>query len=107
MSGSDGVQPGYVSLVTVVEIYWVLRRAFKVGTDRCADLLEGLRDSRELRVGEDAVVRAAATASGNGTGFADAVIAELGRVAGCGYTVTFDRRAARAGTMRLLTRRER
>jgi predicted nucleic-acid-binding protein len=38
--------PGYVSLVTVVEIYWVLRRAYKVGSGRCAELLEGYLPSR-------------------------------------------------------------
>lgn len=45
--------PGYVSVVTVVEIYWVLRRAYQVGTGRCAEVLEGLLDARELRVDQD------------------------------------------------------
>ena len=94
--------PGYLSLVTVVELYWVLRRAYQVGEDRCADLLEGLLDARELRVGQDEVVRAALTASRGGLDFADAVIAELGRVAGSEHTVTFDQHAARDGAMQLL-----
>jgi predicted nucleic-acid-binding protein len=94
--------PGFLSLVTVVETYWVLRRAYKVGAGQCADLLEGLLDARELRVDQDAIVRAAVTASRNGLEFADAVIAELGRAAGCDHTVTFDQRAARGGAMQLL-----
>jgi predicted nucleic-acid-binding protein len=94
--------PGYLSLVTVVETYWVLRRAYKVGASRCAELLEGLLDARELRVHQDAVARAAITASRDGPDFADAVIAELGRAAGCDHTVTFDQRAARDGSMQLL-----
>lgn len=94
--------PGYLSLVTVVELYWVLRRAYKVGEGRCHDLLDGLLDARELRVGQDEVVRAALTASRGGLDFADAVIAELGRVAGCEHTVTFDQHAARDGAMQLL-----
>ncbi len=97
--------PGYLSLVTVVELYWVLRRAYRVGPDRCAELLEGLMDARELRVDRDAIVRAALTTSRDGLDFADAVIAELGRVAGCDHTVTFDRRAARDGAMQLLNPR--
>lgn len=97
--------PGYVSLVTVVELHWVLRRAYGVDAERCADLLAGLLDARELRVDRDAIVRAALTASRGGPDFADAVIAELGRSAGCDHTVTFDRRAARSGAMRLLDRR--
>lgn len=93
--------PGYISLVTIVELYWVLRRAYKVSPSRCAELLEGLLDARELRVGHEDAVRAALSNS-DGLDFADAVIAELGRAAGCGHTVTFDRRAARGSAMHLL-----
>lgn len=90
---------GFLSLVTVVEVYWVLRRAYKVGADRCAELMEGLLDARELRVDQDAIVRAALA---SGLDFADAVIVELGLAAGCEYTVTFDQRAARDDAMQLL-----
>jgi len=94
--------PGFLSLVTVVELYWVLRRAYKISATRCAELVEGLLDARELRVGQDSIVRAALTASRGGLDFADAVIAELGRVAGCEHTVTFDQRAAQSKEMGLL-----
>jgi len=94
--------PGFLSLVSVVELYWVLRRAYKLSTARCAELVEGLLDARELRVGQDSIVRAALTASHGGLDFPDAVIAELGRVAGCEHTVTFDQRAAQSDEMRLL-----
>lgn len=94
--------PGYLSLVTVVELYWVLRRAYGVSSRRCAELLAGLLDARELRVDRDAIVRAALTASRGGLDFADAVIAELGRVAGCDHTVTLDQRATGDGAMQLL-----
>ncbi len=94
--------PGFLSLVTVVELYWVLRRAYKLSTARCDELLDGLLDARELRVDQDSVVRAALTASRGGFDFADAVIAELGRVAGCEHTVTLDERAAQSNEMRLL-----
>lgn len=96
--------PGYISLVTVVELYWVLRRAYKVSPSRCTELLEGILDSRELRVGHDDVVRAALS-DADGLDFADAVIAELGRTAGCEHTVTFDRRAACGAAMQLLPSR--
>jgi predicted nucleic-acid-binding protein len=102
IEGLTETAPGYLSLVTVVELYWVLRRAYKVEASRCAELLEGLLDARELRVDQDAVVRAALTASRSGFDFADVVIAGLGRAAGCDSTVTFDHRAARNGVMELL-----
>ncbi len=95
--------PGFLSLVTVVELYWVLRRAYKISTARCADLVEGLLDARELRVDQESVVRAALGASRAGLDFADALIANLGRVAGCDHTVTFDRRAGESNQMRVLT----
>ncbi len=95
-------EPGYLSLVTVVELYWVLRRAYKVSAGRCAEVLDGLLDARELRVDQDGVVRAALNATRRGLDFADAITAELGRAAGCDHTVTFDQCAARDGAMRLL-----
>lgn len=95
-------EPGYLSLVTVVEVYWVLHRAYKVTNGRCVELLEGLLDARELRIDRAAIVRTALTASRGDLDFADAVIAELGRAAGCEHTVTFDQRAARDGAMHLL-----
>lgn len=94
--------PGYLSLVTVVELHWVLRRAYQISSARCGELIEGLLDSRELRVDQAATVRAALTAGREGLDFADALIAELGRAAGCDHTVTFDRRAATSTAMRLL-----
>lgn len=95
-------EPGYLSVVTVIETYWALRRAYGIGTDQCAEVLEGLLDARELRIGHDDAVRVALNASLGGLDFADALIAELGRAAGCARTVTFDRRAAKGGAMELL-----
>lgn len=80
----------------------ILQRAYKISTGRCADLIEGLVDTRELRVDQESVVRGALGASRGGLDFADALIADLGRAAGCEHTVTFDRRAADWNQMRLL-----
>lgn len=94
--------PGLLSVVTVVELHWVLRRAYKLSAERSAELLQGLVDSRELRIDQESVVRAALTAISGGFDFADALIAGLGQAAGCEYTVTFDQRAARSDQVRLL-----
>ncbi len=94
--------PGYLSLVTVVEVHWVLRRAYEVDAVRCAELIEAILDTRELRVDQNAIIRTALAASRGGVDFADAAIAELGRSAGCDHTATFDKRAARHGAMKLL-----
>lgn len=94
--------PGFLSLVTIIETYWVLNRAYRVRPSRCLELLEGLTDARELRVDREPVMRSALALARNGVDLADALIAELGRGAGCQETVTFDNRAARGGLMRLL-----
>lgn len=102
IDGLTDVDPGFISLVTAVEIYWVLHRAYKVGASHCVDVLQGLIDARELRVEQSDVVRVAVRETREGADFADAVIAELGRLAGCEHTVTFDRGAARLAKMQFL-----
>lgn len=102
MDGLTEIDPGYLSVVTVVEVYWVLRRAYHVPAARCVEVLEGLLDARELRIDRDAVVRTALALTRRGLDFADAVITELGRAAGCDHTVTFDQRATGDGAMQLL-----
>ncbi|MCZ4561645.1 type II toxin-antitoxin system VapC family toxin [Rhodococcus sp. IEGM 1401] len=94
---------GFLSLVTVVELYWVLRRAYKLGADACANLVDGLLDARELEIDQESIVRTALAASRDGLDFADAVIAELGHAAGCHHTVTFDRKASQSAHMQLLS----
>ncbi len=95
-------EPGFLSLVTVVELYWVLRKAYKISADRCADLIGMLLDAREIRIDRDSLVRVALGETREGLDFADALIAETGRSAGCDHTVTFDRRATTSAQMRLL-----
>lgn len=102
IDGLTEADPGYISLVTVIEVYWVLHRAYKMTAIECTDLLGSLVDSRELRIGDEEIVRSALAATRTGVDFADAVIAELGRAAGCRHTETLDRQATRHPAMRLL-----
>lgn len=102
IDGLTVAEPGFVSLVAVVETYWVLRSAYDESRARCADLIDGLLDARDLRVGSDAIVRTATSACRDGADFADVVIAELGRAAGCETTMTLDRRASHGRRMRLV-----
>ena len=102
IDGLTAAEPGFVCLVAVVETYWVLRSAYGQSRARCADLIDGLLDARELRVGDAAIARRATAACREGADFADVVIAELGRVARCETTMTLDRRAALGGRMILV-----
>jgi predicted nucleic-acid-binding protein len=94
--------PGFVSTVTLVETVWVLARAYKTAKAEILQIVEGLLRARELVI-EDAETHYLALNRFEATtiDYADAVIAQAGRRAGCDFTATFDRRAA-SGGMRLL-----
>ena len=94
--------PGFVSTVTLVETVWVLARAYKTTKPAILRIIEGLLRARELVI-QDAETHYLALNQFAATtvDYADAVIAQAGRRAGCEFTATFDRRAA-SGGMRLL-----
>lgn len=95
--------PGFISTVTLVETVWVLARAYGAARADIGGIVEGLLRSRELTVQDAEVHYLALRAFQTGTvDYADAVIGESGKRAGCVETVTFDRRASAGGQMRLL-----
>jgi predicted nucleic-acid-binding protein len=94
--------PGFVSIVTVVEVYWVLRSAYKVSRDKGAKVIGTLLNAQELSVAAADAVRGALGRLDGRLDFADALIGELGRAAGCDHTATFDRRAAQLPGMQLV-----
>lgn len=92
---------GYLSTVVMVEVDWVLRRAYRVDRTSAAAVLQGLLESREINLEKTDAVRRALNRVAAGADFADALISELGKDAGCEYTATLDRAAARLAGMRL------
>jgi len=97
----DDENPGFVSLVVLSELHWVLRRAYNVSREDVATVVRRLLDAREITVQEPDAVRRALNRPGPAD-FPDALISELGLLAGCDYTATFDRRAARLSGMKLV-----
>lgn len=95
--------PGFISLVTVLEIVWVLRRLLKRTPAQIAAHLERLLSADTLVVQNEQQVFDAMFALKRGSGeFEDALIGALNAWAGCSSTVTFDRRAARLPHFRLI-----
>lgn len=95
--------PGYVSLIVIVELVWVLESCYLAGRDEIAQVLETLLRTKEL------VVESAATAwkavrafRGSSADFADLLIACAAEAAGCERTVSFDKGAAKNAGMQLL-----
>ena len=87
--------PGFISLVTVLEIVWVLRSLLKQNPSQIASHLENLLTADSLEVQNEQQVFDAVFALKRGTGdFEDALIGALNAWAGCSHTLTFDRKAA-------------
>lgn len=96
-------EPGFVSIVAMAEVAWVLERAYRLAAQEIAAAIEGILQSEVLVVENEQEVFTAMVALKEGRGsFADALIGALGVKAGCSWTVTFDRRAGRLGGFELL-----
>jgi len=96
-------QPGFVSLVTVVETCWVLRQSYRYHVSDVNRVIAELLDTAELVVDQADLVRAALTvATETGRELPDALIAERCTTAGCLTTYTFDKQASSLPGMRLL-----
>jgi predicted nucleic-acid-binding protein len=102
MNTLSAESPGFVSLVVVAEIVWVLKISYAYTKKEIEQVLDGLLRSKELVIERAEIVfQALRKFSDSRTDFADCLIERCGHAAGCEHTFTFDRNAARAG-MRLL-----
>lgn len=95
--------PGYLPLVVVVEMGWVLLESYGVSREELAAVLDTLLRTKTLVLEQAETVFKATRlfASGNAD-FADCLIACSGKAARCDYTATFDKKAAKALGMRLV-----
>jgi predicted nucleic-acid-binding protein len=88
--------PGFISIVAMVETVWVLDRAYGLAEDEIAAALERMLQADTLVVENEQEVFTAMIALKKGSGsFADALIGALGVRAGCSRTLTFDKTALR------------
>jgi len=95
--------PGFVSLVAMVETVWVLDRAYGLTAQEIATTIERLLQVEVLAIQNEQEVFTAMVALKQGRGsFADALIAELGGQAGCTRTLTFDQKARRLAGFELM-----
>jgi len=100
-------QPGFISLVVLVEVCWVLQRLYAATQSECTGTVEDLLESAQFVVEQRHVVQAAVQQmrlhSKVKVGFTDVLIAELGKAQGCTQTVSFDKTAVQSAGMTLLT----
>ncbi len=87
--------PGFVSLVSILEIVWVLGCLYKRTRSEIAQHIEMILAADTLEVQNEQEVYQAVVALRSGTGtFEDALIGAIGIWRGCAATLTFDRNAA-------------
>jgi predicted nucleic-acid-binding protein len=89
-------EPGFISLVTMVETVWVLDTVYGLPAQEIAQAVERMLQVDTLVVQNEQEVFTAMVALKSGRGsFADTLVGALGIWAGCGSTLTFDRKAGR------------
>ncbi len=95
--------PGYVSLVSVVELVWVLTDCYALTKGEICEVLETLLRTKEIIVAHaDTVWKAVRQFKESKADFADCLIERSADEAGCSYTTTFDRDAAKHCGMQLI-----
>lgn len=94
---------GFVSREVLIELVWVLERAYRLGRVEIAIALDGFLSSTELVIeGSVEVAPALELYRNDGFGFADLMIAAAARRVGAMELVTFDQKAARLPGARLI-----
>ena len=87
-------RPGFITQITLAELYWVLARTYRYPTETCLGVLRRLISTATLEFDDgEGAVRALGLAE-EGADFADALIQGAMQLFGVKETVTFDRAAA-------------
>ena len=104
-NGLNAATPGFISLVVLVELCWVLKRLYRATEPELIETATDLLGSARFQVESRAVVQAAVQrmrmlkCKG---GLTDHLIVEIAKTQGCTHTVSFDKAAVRSAGMRLL-----
>ena len=95
--------PGYVPLVSVTELSWVLSSAYGLERAQLVAALEGLLRTKEIVVEQaETVWKALRLFHSGNADFADCLIERSAAAAGCEQTMTFDRGAVKGCGMRFV-----
>ena len=95
--------PGFVPLVAIVEVVWVLSSSYELDRPQVLAALELLLRTKEIEVERAEIVwRAVRVYGGSTADFADCLIERSAAAAGCVRTMTFDRGASKTCSMTLI-----
>ena len=100
-------EPGFISLVVLAELCWVLSRLYSASADELIAAVEDLLNTPQFHLDRrDVVIATVQHMKGSKSakaGFVDALIAQLATSEGCSRTVSFDKVAVRSAGMVLLS----
>lgn len=96
-------EPGFVPVVALVELVWVLSGSYGLDRKQIASVLDTLLRSKELVIDRNELVtQALHRYSTAGADFADALIERIAAAAGCSATMSFDAGAVKSAAMTLV-----
>ena len=96
-------EPGFVPVVALVELVWVLAGSYALDRAQIARVLDTLLRSKEMVVDRaDLVTQALQRFGAGGADFADTLIERIAAAAGCSATMSFDAGAVKAAAMTLV-----
>ena len=100
----EGVGSGYVTLVSIVELVWVLSASFDLTRSQVAQALDGIMRTKQFKIeNADQVIRALRVFKAGKSDFADCLIERSANSAGCEKTITFDVNASKHAGMILIS----
>jgi predicted nucleic-acid-binding protein len=83
--------PGFITLVSVVELVWVMQSCYQSTKQEVVKILETLTATRELMIeNSETLIKAIRVFSNSKADFSDCLIERSANKAGCEYSVTFD-----------------
>ena len=103
IEGLTAQEPGFITLVSVVELVWVLSSAYDLNREQIVQALDVILRSKQLVVDQaDHVLRAKRAYGAGRADFADCLIEGTAAAAGCTKTMTFDVAASKTAGMMLI-----
>ena len=98
--------PGFISLVVLAELCWVLKSLYGASQSELAATAEDLLSAAQFHLERREVIQAAIRSARAGKkamgGFVDLLIAQVAAADGCSHTLSFDKAAVRGAGMTLL-----
>lgn len=103
IEGLTAEEPGFISLVSIVELVWLLSSCFDLTREQISQALDVLLRSKQLVVDQaEHVMRALRAYIVGNADFADCLIERTAAAAGCAQTMTFDVAASKSAGMTLI-----